>query len=135
MYSILNEVINDILENGHLTNKDIQNLQVVKNEDGDVIITYKNPANNKDVKEARAYLDSLEDDILSDASDLFRAEDRELFCVIAEQLKNPSNPEKLKEAMTKFKGYVNKVVRDRVSDYEAEITRLYDKYLLNKSVD
>lgn len=129
MNEILDQIINDILNNGYLTNTNLQNLSVVKNEEGDVVVTYKNPANNKDVKEIKKYLDSLDDEIMDEASEMMRKDHVSSYNVMAKQLKNPTNIDELKEAFKVFKSLVKNVVSSKIKSYSDKINQLYDTYL------
>lgn len=123
MEEMINQFIADILENGKLTNTNYQNLIVTKNEDGDVNITYKNPANDKSVKEIRKYLDNLDYTILDVASERLRSVNPEAYKVLS-RINNPDSIDKLKEAFMEFKKQVKAVAQARVDKLQAEIQKL-----------
>lgn len=123
MEEMINQFIADILENGKLTNTNYQNLIVTKNEEGDVNITYKNPANDKSVKEIQKYLDNLDYAILDVASERLRKVNPEAYKILS-RINNPDSIDKLKEAFGVFKKHVKAVVQARIDKLQAEIQEL-----------
>lgn len=123
MEELINQFIADILENGKLTNTSYQNLVVTKNEDGDVQITYKNPANDESVKQIRNYLENLEYSILDEASELLRKANPDAYKVLS-RIDNPDSIDKLKDAFEKFKAQVKIVVNNRITKLQSKIDSL-----------
>lgn len=123
MEEMINQFIADILENGKLTNTNYQNLIVTKNEEGDVNITYKNPANDKSVKEIQKYLDNLDYAILDAASERLRKVNPEAYKILS-RINNPDSIDKLKEAFGVFKKHVKAVAQARIDMLQAEIQEL-----------
>lgn len=123
MEELINQFIADILENGKLTNTSYQNLVVTKNEDGDVQITYKNPANDESVKEIRNYLENLEYSILDEASEFLHKASPDAYKALS-RIDNPDSIDKLKDAFEKFKVQVKIVVNNRIAKLQSKIDSL-----------
>lgn len=123
------EILNDILSNGKFTNLTNQNVQITKNENGDVNIIYRNPANNEEFKKIEEYFDSLDDDICSEASEHMKKNDIYSYNVISRNLDNPQNLDELKDAVIKFKNIVKEVAQSEIKELSERIDYLYDKYI------
>ena len=131
MKNILEEIMEDFFQNGEIPAdrlKEALSVECSTDENGDYVIRCKNPHNNKDYKEAKEYLDSVDDDILMEAIAPFKKADSKAYDTICEQVEYPYDIKAFVESVNKFKPFVASAAQKKITALQEAVTDLQNKY-------
>ncbi len=130
---IMNELVkllSELLSTGTVSAKGL-NVKVTDDGNGNITIKYNSPKNNPAVKQIRAELDAMDDDIFTESAELLMKTDKSAYTTMA-NIETTTNIPELQHAYKIFKGCVTTVVENRVKSLTTEVNRLFGKYLDNQ---
>ena len=104
-----------------------QNIVIKEDKDGNVTIKYTNPKNNKVVKQIRAEIEAMDDDIFTRAAELLMKGDKESYSIMA-NLENSKDIPALQRAYKIFQSCVSDAAQEEIKKHTDRVNYLFNKY-------
>ena len=113
--------------NGETIKNAPQNVTIKEDKDGNILIKYSNPKNNKVVKQIRAEIEAMDDDIFTRAAELLMKGDKESYNIMA-NLENSKDIPALQRAYKIFQSCVSDAAQEEIKKLTDRVNYLFNKY-------
>jgi polyhydroxyalkanoate synthesis regulator phasin len=123
------KILSELINSGKVTEN--LNVKVVDDGEGNITIKYTSPKNTPVVRDIKEKLQDMDDDIFTQSAEYLMEKDRKSYEVMA-NLETTTDFKALEDAYNVFKECVHDVVNDKIASLEKEISRLEEKYLIEK---